>query len=380
MYNSLGQNNSWFTSALIVLPIVLTGCWDDEPEPIPTQQTQVIDRDLFKTKPRPESKTPISQKEPEQDLGLEHYDFPDAAPLLREQQARTLRGQRQWESWQQQNKRDTKPDTPQRYRNSDPDYQQWDEEPVPADVSTFPVDRSRILTADMRISAVLEDSVNSQVPGRVIAVVDRDILSPNGKYILLPSYTKIICKYGSIDKVGKSRLPVMCKRAIRPAGVSSMLTEAQAADQMGRSGLVGEVDNRMWQKYGAAFTMASISALSQMAGNSSSREGINNSANAFSQNLGQVTARVLDEYLDLAPVVTIAAGTRIQIVPENDIYLRRPIQMSEACPGLQPGIRGQKPVPGFEPGADIQPPMASSVFDPNSGLRKKSKGESHGTR
>ena len=329
MYCSLAQKNSWLRFALVLLPIFLTGCWDDEPEPTTPQQLQVIPKDMYTTKPRPEPKAPIAQKEPAQDLGLDNYDFPDQAPLLREQQARTLRGQRQRDAWQQEqlSKRNAKPNTPAKYRNTDPDYQQW--EPTPEDRSTLPVDRSRILTADMRISAVLEDSVNSQVPGRVMAVVDRDILSPNGKYVLLPAYTKIICKYESIDKVGKSRLPVMCKRAIRPDGVSIMLTEATAADQMGRSGLVGEVDNRMWQKYGAAFTMASISALSQMAGNSSTHDGVNNVADAFSKDLGQVTARVLDEYLDLAPIVTIAAGSRIQIVPENDIYLRTPAIISE---------------------------------------------------
>lgn len=326
MHDLFGQKISWYLP--IVLLCLLTGCWNDDPKPTPpSKQIQVIPKDMYKTKPRPETKSPIVKKEPEQDLGLEDYEFPDKAPLLREQQARTLRGQRQWEAWKQQKfaQKNNPSNSSQRYRNTDPDYLQW--QLTPADVSTYPVDRSRILTADMRISAVLEDSVNSQVPGRVMAVVDRDILSPNGKYVLLPAYTKIICSYETIDKVGKSRLPVMCKRAIRPDGVSILLTEAQAADQMGRSGLVGEVDNRTWQKYGAAFIVASISALSQMAGNRSTHNGVNNAANTFSQNLGQVTARILDEYLDLAPVITIAAGSRIQIIPENDIYLRAPVPM-----------------------------------------------------
>ena len=330
---------SFLNSVFLISGFCLAGCWENDGPPPKPKNVQVLPKDLFRTKP-PTPEAAVVPKDPEQDLGLDDYNFPDDAPLLREQQARTLRGQRQWDAWQQNqlDQRKAQPKSSTTYRNTNPDYQQW--ESTPADVSTYPVDRSRILTADMRISAVLEDSVNSQVPGRVMAVVDRDILSPNGKYVLLPAYTKIICKYESIDKVGKSRLPVMCKRAIRPDGVSIMLTDATAADQMGRSGLVGEVDNRLWQKYGAAFTMASISALSQMAGNSSTHEGVNNSANAFSQNLGQVTARMLDEYLDLAPVVTIAAGSRIQIVPENDIYLRLPV-ISESVVGGQSSVGQQ---------------------------------------
>src|SRR3546814_2428639 len=64
-------------------------------------------------------------------------------------------------------------------------------------------------------------------------------------------------------------------------------------------GLVGEVDNRVWQRYGAAFAMASISALSQAGSTATSSQAFGSSANVLSQNLGQVTAKLLDQYLNL---------------------------------------------------------------------------------
>ncbi len=362
--------------------LMLNGCGEDQDSAPVTKQVQTLAKDLYTTVSPPRPEQPAASPPPQEDLELDRFDFPDQSPLQREQQARILRGQRQWQSWQQQTQGKPPNSGPAfSYRGQDPDYQQG-EPMVPADRSSLPVDRSRILTADMRISAVLEDSVHSQVPGRVIAVVDRDILSPNNRTILLPAYTRIICSYGSLNKVGQSRLPISCKRAIRPDGVSIMLTEAKAADQMGRSGLVGEVDQHLWQKYGAAFTMAAISSLSQMAGNSSHREGINHAGDALSQSLGQVTARILDQYLDMAPTITIAAGSRIQIIPEQDIYLRPPVAMMTVTgpdgrqimvpadnPVVQPfGVNGVAPV---EP----QNPYSYSALPSHQSL-----GGSHGKR
>jgi type IV secretion system protein VirB10 len=316
------------TVSFIILTSFLSACKDDNssvPEATDSQKGDSIDKDLHQFNvPTPPPPVVVVEGEPEPpEPEVAPINFPDPAPLMRESRVRQLRGLRQWQAHQAE--RHLKPSSPLlRYRLSDPDYQEWDPQ-AGEDKSTYPVDRSRILTADTRISAILEDSVNSQLPGRVMAVIDRDVLSPNCKHVLLPAYTKLICRYESLEKVGNSRLSVSCDRAIRPDGVSIMLTYAIASDQMGRTGLVGEVDNRVWQRYGAAFVMASLSALSQAGSNVTSSQTFGSSANVLSQNLGQVTAKVLDQYLDLAPTITIAAGSRIQIIPYHDIHLRAPM-------------------------------------------------------
>ena len=194
----------------------------------------------------------------------------------------------------------------------------------PQNKSTLPLVRDRLLTAEMRISAILEDAINSQVPGRVIALVDSNILSPTGKYILIPAYSKVICHYASLSKEGESRLPLVCNRLIRPDGVSIHLTPAQATDQMGRTGVIGRVDNRVFQKYGGAFLVSVVSALSQTGVNQNNTVGVQNAASALANNLGEVTAKLLESSIDIRPVIHIPAGARIQIVPEVDILLREP--------------------------------------------------------
>jgi type IV secretion system protein VirB10 len=250
-------------------------------------------------------------------------EFPTLDPLMREQQAKQLRGKR-LNSQRQKVQNELKDSKSVQYRLQDEDYQQW-ENPLPEDKSTFPVDRSRILTADMRIGAILEDNINSQIPGRVIVIIDRDIFSPNGRFILLPAYTRVICGYEGLEQTGDTRLPLVCTRAIRPDGVSLLLTDSIASDQMGRTGLIGKVDNRTFERYGAAFIISGISALGQNSVQPNQSPWVQNSVNTFSNNLSQVTLEAIKKNVDLRPIISIAAGTRIQIIPQTDIVFRKPL-------------------------------------------------------
>ena len=213
-----------------------------------------------------------------------------------------------------------KTEEPVKYQLTDKDYS-----PLPQDLSTLPVDRSRTITTEMRINAVLDDDINSQIPGKAIAIVDKPVFSPNNKYILLPVFTRIICKYEGIEKHGQTRLPMNCERIMRHDGVSVKLTDAIVADQMGRTGLTGEVDNRTFETYAGAFIMSGISALAQSGVSQNTPAWRGNAQTTFSNNIGQVTADVIQKNISLKPVIYIKAGTRLQIRPKVDIVFKEPI-------------------------------------------------------
>lgn len=305
---------------------LLTGCFEDEPssQTSAPSKAQSIAQGFYDYK-LPEVKEVVAppiteQSEPEPMPAA--IAFPAAEPLQREDQARRLRGERQGRVNQALKRDENKPNNFS--WQQDRDYQQWDDARFAESRSTLPVDRSRILTADMRIPAILEDAVNSQVGGRMMALVERDVYSPNGKHILLPAYTKIICHYTPLEAVGQSRLAVNCSRLIRPDGLSIALKDSPAADQAGRMGLIGDLDQRLWERYGAAFIIAGISALSQAGANVAKNQTLNASANQLSQNIGQITADVMEQTLDLAPILSIPAGAHIHIIPAIDIVLRHP--------------------------------------------------------
>lgn len=200
---------------------------------------------------------------------------------------------------------------------------------IKEDISSYPVDGSRVITADRYIPVVLENSINSQLPGRFIGIVDEHVFANEGRGVLLPKGTRIICTYESLAKEGDTRLAASCPRAIRPDGASILLTNAYTADQMARTGAIGKVDNRMWEKYGSAFIVAGISALAAAGANTSVNSPVYQSANNLSVNLGQITAQMLEANVDLAPVMTVAAGSRLQIIPMTDIWIREPEEVED---------------------------------------------------
>ncbi len=311
---------------IVSLTVPLFGCQDEKLLKESEEKEAVISADLYKVDPLPKVEPEVIEKEEiEEDLPdyVPEVSFPDPRPLLREKRARSLRGRRSYLSKQYPAVL-TVQQADHSYHLEDEDYQQG-ETRFDQDLSTLPVDRTRILTADMRIPAIIEDSINTQNPGRVIAVIDRDVLSPNGKKVLLPAYSKIICSYEGLKEAHSSRLSMQCRRIIRPDGASIALKDASSADQTGRSGIPGDLDNRTFEKYGAAFGMSLISAMAQSSASLNKNEAFGNATNQLSNNFGQVTQQVLEKNLDIRPILTIPQGTRIQIIPLNDIVFKKPV-------------------------------------------------------
>lgn len=208
------------------------------------------------------------------------------------------------------------------------------------DTSSLPVDLSRILTTDSYIPAVLETSINSQLGGRVTAMVERDVFGRHGSYILIPKGAKLQGYYDPPGSRGDSRLAVIWSRIIRPDGVHIVL-KAPSADQMGRSGLVGVVDRRYEERFGLA-TLVSLIDIAATAGaaaaagnttvttvgNSSiytqdaMSEALRSSGERTSQRLGGIAEQLIQESRDILPRITIAQGTRFSVTPIKDLVLR----------------------------------------------------------
>ena len=206
--------------------------------------------------------------------------------------------------------------------------------------SGLPVDNSRILTSDRYITGVMETGLNSQVGstqgGAVIIQTSRDVFGYHGRNVLIPKGSRLICDYESPGKQGETRIAFTCTRILM-AGYRSEIHQlaAPVGDVQGRGGVTGEVDNRFWERYGTAFTLAGISAAVRYAsvlsvptnpdGSQSVAGAVADSGSQeISQKFGEITASILEETVSLVPIVTIAQGTRIQIRPQRDWYIQKP--------------------------------------------------------
>lgn len=201
-----------------------------------------------------------------------------------------------------------------------PKVKDFSEHGIGKDISTFTVDLARTITADRFIPAILTVAINSQLPGRVTAQVETNVFGFHGRKILIPAGSKVIGTYQPLSEVGDSRLDIVWSRIIRPDG-AHILTTSTSADSVGASGVGGRVDLRLWDRYGHALLLSTINAV---AGAQIPVDGQRESALAesYSREVGRVSSQLIEETIDLKPILHIDAGTRILITPINDIWLK----------------------------------------------------------
>jgi type IV secretion system protein VirB10 len=225
---------------------------------------------------------------------------------------------------------------PASYKMRDKDYSDLK---LDQTVSSFPVNRERMITTDRYIPCVLETAINSQLAGGVICVVESHVYGSDGRRVLIPAGTRVEGDYQPLGKNGESRLNVIWRRFLRPDGASIYVKSGfQAMDQAGRTGVPGEIDNRWWEKYGSALFVTGLAAASAFAtGGASGSTGMGGASTGLqaaqqtgSEGMLKITQQMIEQNIDLRPVSNVAAGTRLIIRPMIDVALRSPELMDAA--------------------------------------------------
>jgi type IV secretion system protein VirB10 len=221
-------------------------------------------------------------------------------------------------------------------RSLDPNYEALG---FPASLSSLPVDRSRMITADRYIPAVLENSISTSIPtGRAISVIENHVYSSDNRFILIPAGTRVVGEYAGPSSQGEGRLQVNWTRMIRPDG-SNLRIGFASADVSGQSGIPGYIDNRLWDKYGVPLLLSAINAAFVYAAaptstvTSSATTGTTTTQTLtpgdlafqqFSSDLSSLVNQIIQNNVDLRPIVTVPGGTRLLIIPTQDLVMKTP--------------------------------------------------------
>jgi type IV secretion system protein VirB10 len=119
---------------------------------------------------------------------------------------------------------------------------------------------------------------------------------------------------------GSSRVFVLWTEARTPTGVVVPL-DSPATDELGRSGLPGQVDRHFWDRFGAAMLISVIDGAVQAAAQSSTRGG--GGTIIFNPSTAQeALTEVLKGTINIAPTVIKHQGDRIQILVARDLDFR----------------------------------------------------------
>ena len=168
------------------------------------------------------------------------------------------------------------------------------------------------------IPAVLETSINSDLPGIVIATVTTNVYSSlDGKHLLIPQGSKLYAEYSSSISYGQDRIQVIWNTLIRPDGLEVNLGGLNGVDPTGTSGYKGHKTNHPFEFLKAMGLIACFSIVDTKLNNQ-----IANSSNAYQQNMlndtyaevKKLNNKIVERALDIQPTVRIASGKKVDLI------------------------------------------------------------------
>jgi type IV secretion system protein VirB10 len=169
------------------------------------------------------------------------------------------------------------------------------------------------------IDCTLETAIDSTLPGMTTCVMATDAFGVDGQVVLLERGTKLVGETRGQVQQGSARVFVLWTEARTPTGVIVPLA-SPGADELGRSGLPGEVNNHFWQRFGAALLVTVIDGAVEGAVQSS-RGGSGTVIVNPSATQGVLT-EVLKGTVNIPPTVVKHQGDRIQVLVARDLDFR----------------------------------------------------------
>jgi len=178
--------------------------------------------------------------------------------------------------------------------------------------------RRFLLAKGAFIDCTLETAIDSTLPGMTTRVTATDTFSADGSVVLLERGTKLVGETHGQVQQGAARLFVLWSEARTPTGVVVPLS-SPGTDELGRSGLAGEVNRHFWDRFGAAILMTVINGAVQGAVNSQNQGG---SVVVSPSTSTDVMTEVLRGTVSIPPTITKSQGDRIQVFVARDVDFR----------------------------------------------------------
>jgi type IV secretion system protein VirB10 len=206
------------------------------------------------------------------------------------------------------------------------------------------------------LRGVLETAIQTDLPGMVRAVTTEDVWSFDGRRILIPAGSRLIGEYNAGVAEGQTRAFIAWTRLLRADGVSLSLGSI-GTDELGRSGMGGDVNNHYLKRFGPAVLLSAISAGGQIlaASNAPQNNGpsystytdpithavtqttsygnnqigsnlAGNAAAAATQSFTQMAGEALKSSLAIPPTISINQGAAVAI------FVRRDLDFSDLYP------------------------------------------------
>ncbi|MGO8220375.1 type IV secretion system protein VirB10 [Rhizobium ruizarguesonis] len=176
--------------------------------------------------------------------------------------------------------------------------------------------RDFIVAMGTSIPCVLETALSSDQPGFTSCVINRDVLSDNGRVVLMEKGTQVVGEYRGGLRRGQKRLFVLWNRAKTPKGVIITLA-SPATDALGRAGVDGYVDTHWWERFGSAILLSIVGDATSYA-NSQLQDSDVEADNTTSAGKQAATVAV-EQSINIPPTLLKHQGELVSIFVARDL-------------------------------------------------------------
>jgi len=189
--------------------------------------------------------------------------------------------------------------------------------------------RRLLLPKGAFIDCTLETAIDSTLPGMTTCVTATDTFGVDGNVVLMERGTKLVGETRGQVSQGAARIFVLWTEARTPPGVIVPL-DSPGTDELGRSGLPGEVNRHFWQRVGAAMLVSVIDGAVQTASQNARGNGGAVVVNPSSSQ--DVLTEILKNTINIPPTVVKRNGDRIQVLVARDLDFRSVYELRSAAP------------------------------------------------
>ncbi len=176
------------------------------------------------------------------------------------------------------------------------------------------------------IDCTLETAIDSTLAGMASCIMATDTFSADGSVVLMERGTKLVGETRGQVQQGSTRVFVLWTEARTPAGVIVPLT-SPGTDELGRSGLPGEVNRHFFERFGAAILISVIDGAVQAKVQSSGNGTVIYNPSASTD----IMTEVLKSTVNIPPTVVKPQGDRIQVFVARDLDFRSVYELRPAA-------------------------------------------------
>lgn len=178
--------------------------------------------------------------------------------------------------------------------------------------------RNFLITQGTMIDCVMQTRLVTAQAGMLTCNATRDVMSANGKVVLIDAGTKFVGYQSGGIVQGQPRAFVTWHRLETPNGVILNLG-SPGTGSLGEAGVDGDIDHHFWDRLGNAILLSLLGDLGDWASNQGSRGDGNIRFDNTREGGQEVVAKILEHSLDIPPTLYKNQGERVGIMVARDL-------------------------------------------------------------